>query len=107
MHCLLVQCQSSSPLHIELTSEAHGSPKQHLGGYLEAAPMITVLDAGIQAALNLALIQTSGLEPIPQGISVWAYAQQCEDRGEKKGVAIAFSHTYPSLCGSCQGFVAG
>jgi len=78
MHCLLVQCQSRSPLHIDLTSEAHGSPKQHHGSYLEAAPMITVLDAGIQDALNLVLIQTGGLEPIPQGISVRAFAKQCK-----------------------------
>ena len=41
--------------------------------------MITVLDAGIQDALNLVLVQTSGLEPIPQGVSVWAYAKQCKD----------------------------
>jgi len=37
-----------------------------------------VLDAGIQDALNLVLIQTGGLEPIPQGISVRAFAQQCK-----------------------------
>ncbi len=41
--------------------------------------MITVLDAGIQDALNLVLVQTSGLEPIPQGVSIRAYAKQCKD----------------------------
>ena len=49
------------------------------GGYLEAASMITVLDAGIQDALNFILVQTSGLEPIPHGISIGAYAKQCKD----------------------------
>jgi len=51
-----MQCYSSSPLHFELTSKAHGCPKQYHGGYLEAAPMITVLDAGIQDALNLIMV---------------------------------------------------
>ncbi len=77
MQFLIVQCYSCSPLHFKLTSKAHGSPKQHHGSYLEAAPMITVLDAGIQDAFNLVLVQTSGLEPIPQGISTRAYVKQC------------------------------
>jgi len=77
MQFLIVQCYSCSPLHFKL--KTHGSPKQHRGGYLEAAPMITVLDAGIQDALNLVLVQTSRMEPIPQGISIRAYAKQCKD----------------------------
>ena len=77
MQCLMVPCYSCSPLHFKLTSKAHGSPKQHHGSYLEAAPMITVLDAGIQDALNLVLVQTSGLKPVPQGISIRAYVKQC------------------------------
>ena len=79
MQFLIVQCHSCSPLHLKLTSKAHGSPKHHHGGYLEAAPMITVLDAGIQDALNLVLVQISGLEPIPEGISIRACAKQCKD----------------------------
>ena len=46
--------------------------------------MIAVLDTGIQDTLNLILVQTSGLEPIPQGISTRAYVKQCKDWGRER-----------------------
>ena len=47
--------------------------------------MVTVLDAGIQDALNRVLVQTSGLEPNSQGIGIRAHTKQRNiERRERK-----------------------
>jgi len=69
--------------------------------------MITVLDAGIQDTLDLILVQTSGLKPISQGITVRACANQSVRYSDNSRAATGFVPTYPCFCGSCKRLAAG
>jgi len=73
----------------------------------EAAPVITVFDTGIQDALDLILVQTSSLKPIPQRITVRTCANQSIRYSDNSGAATAFAPTYPGFCCSCKCLAAG